>query len=177
MYTILYAIEGASQGARWMIVSCARAALLQRNRYTSGPAGYLIAPGHALFSAIILVMVTLDDALTVLINQGFKINEVGRGAVVKDGRLHIPVNGQLRSSAEIIAAVTPVSKDVWAFTVAEKSQEIHIYFVYGGIEFEMYEDGKRVGDRQALNQHPLDFVQRMSEEMGGQNLRRTLYVP
>jgi hypothetical protein len=65
-------------------------------------------------------MVTLDEALTALTNQGFKIN-AGRGAVVKDGMLHIPVNGQLRSSAEIIAAVTPGSKDVWAFTVAENN--------------------------------------------------------
>ena len=122
-------------------------------------------------------MVTLDEALIVLQNQGFKINESGRGAVVKDGMLHIPINGQLRSAAEIIAAVTPVSKDVWAFEVGEESHEIHVYFVYGGIEFEKYEDGKRVGERQPLNQHPIDFVQKISAEVGGANLRRTLCIP
>jgi hypothetical protein len=122
-------------------------------------------------------MVTLDEALTVLTHQGFKINEGGHGAVVIDGMLHIPVNGQLRSSAEIIAAATLASKDVWAFTVGEKNHEIHVYFVYGGVEFEMYEDGKRAASRQALNQHPFDFVQRVSEEMGGENLRRTLSIP
>jgi hypothetical protein len=122
-------------------------------------------------------MVTLDEALTALTNQGFKINESGRGAVVKDGMLHIPINGQLRSAAEIVAAVTPVSKDVWAFEVGEESHQIHVYFVYGGIEFEKYEGGKRVGERQPLNQQPIDFVERISEEMGGANLRRTLSIP
>ena len=99
--------------------------------------------------------------------------ETTPGACVIDGEMHIPIDGQLLSASEIREMVTPVDKDVFGFEAHEKQFEVHVYYLYGGAAYEIYQDGKRLGKPQRLNENVLEFVQRIATDMdGASSLRR-----
>lgn len=110
-------------------------------------------------------MIDIDAAIEFLQQQG---HEVGRGSQIICGELHVPIDGQLRSAREICRAATVEDKDVWGFKAGGKQYQVHYFFPYGGNDFELYEDGKPVDQRQATEESSLALAERLCTEMGGE---------
>jgi hypothetical protein len=116
---------------------------------------------------------SLNQALEVLKRHGHTVT-VNPGACVIDGVIHVPIDGRLRSASAIYQMVAPPDTDVYGFEARGHKYEVHIHFLYGGMAYEMYQDGETLGDSQRLDEAPLDFVQRTAENMGGASSLRRL---
>lgn len=115
----------------------------------------------------------LNEALEILRGEGYSV-KTNPGVYIVDGMVHVTIDGELRSSQEILAMVTPEDQDIWSFEARGNSYKVHVYFVYGGVDCEIYAGGKLLGSRQPIHEHPQDFVTRLAKEMGGDaTLRRT----
>ncbi len=120
-----------------------------------------------------VVVSSINEALRILVARGRKV-ETNPGACVVDGVMHVRIDGTLRSADEIYEMVTPSDKDVYGFEAQGRLYEVHIYFLRGEVAYEIYEDGERLGERQYLDENPLDFVQGVAERMGGASLPHRL---
>jgi hypothetical protein len=121
------------------------------------------------------VVSPINEALTILRKRGHSV-QTNPGACVVGGSIHVPIDGRLRSGGEILAMVTPEDRDVWRFEADGKSYQVHIYFPCGGNDFEIYEDGKRLGQRQPVpdDEDGQSWAEQIAEDMGGRSsLRRT----
>ena len=118
-----------------------------------------------------MVMDSINEELEILTARGHKV-ETNPGACVVNGAIHVPIDGELSSVSEIHRMVTPLDKDVFGFEAAGKQYEVHIYYLYGGAAYEVYEDGRKLGKPQLLNENALAFTQRIAEDIGGSSLRR-----
>lgn len=118
-----------------------------------------------------VVMSSINEDLAILAARGHKV-EANPGACVVDGAIHVLIDGELRSASEIHQMVTPTDQDVYGFEACGKQYEVHIYYLYGGMAYEIYEDGKTLGEPRPLDENPLDFAQRTAKNMGGTSLRR-----
>jgi hypothetical protein len=118
-----------------------------------------------------VVMTSINEELQILRARGHKV-EANPGACVVNAAIHVPIDDELRSASAIHEMVTPVDKDVFGFEARGKQYELHIYYLYGGAAYEMYQDGMKLGEAQRLNENELDFAQRTAESMRGSSLRR-----
>ena len=115
-------------------------------------------------------MSPINEALTILRKRGHSV-QTNPGACVVGGSLHVPIDGRLRSGGEIFAMVTPEDRYVRGFEAGGKSYQVCIYFPSGGNDFEIYEDGKRLGQRQPVpdDEDWLSWPERIAEDMGGRS--------
>ncbi len=84
----------------------------------------------------------------------------------------MPIDGELRSARVIREMVAPLDQDVFGFNVNDKKYELHVYYLYGGPAYVIYEDRKRLAEPQHLKENVLDFARRAVENLGGTALRR-----
>jgi hypothetical protein len=120
-----------------------------------------------------VAMSSLNDALEILRRQGRRV-QTNPGACVLGREMHVPIDGRLRSVSEIYEMVTPPDEDLYGFEAHGKQFEVYIYFLHGEIAYEIHQDGEKLGERQHLDENPLDFVQRTAEKMGGAGSLRRL---
>ena len=94
-------------------------------------------------------MISINEELEVLKARGHKV-EANPGACVVDGEVHVLIDGELRSASEIHEMVTPLDEDVYGFEAHGKHYEVHIYYLYGGAAYQIFQDGKKLGGPQRL---------------------------
>jgi hypothetical protein len=110
-------------------------------------------------------MISIKEDLEVLTALGHQV-ELNPGACVLNGEMHVLIDGKLTSASAIHQMAHPPDKDTYGFEAQGKQYEVHIYFLYGENAYEIYQDGQKMGERQRLDENPLDFVQRTAESMG-----------
>ena len=114
----------------------------------------------------------VDRALEIL-GKGGHCVQTNPGADLRGGELHVTIDGVPRSVHEILAA-TEQPEETWAFEAHGKRQNLLYYFPQGGQTFELYEEGKMLGERQPVprDEGYFEHAQRTCLEMSGTSLWR-----
>ncbi len=120
-------------------------------------------------------MHSLNDRLDILTARGLKVS-ANPSACVIDCQVYVRVDGKLRSAIEIQSmAERRPDRNIYEFTKNGKQFQVVVYFEDSGEQtYEVYGDGKRLGDRKVSEEYYLDLAKRICEEMAGTSLRRLL---
>ena len=84
----------------------------------------------------------LGQALELLTAQG-RIVSTNPGACVIGSEMYVPIDGELRSAAEIIHMNTLQDYSAACFTARGRAYEVRVYYDCGGQTYEVYQDADK----------------------------------
>ena len=85
--------------------------------------------------------------------------------------MYVPIDGELRSAAEIIHMNTLQDYSAACFTARGRAYEVRVYYDCGGQTYEVYEDGISIGAPLPNGEDWLGCARRVCDEMGGRSFR------
>jgi hypothetical protein len=156
--TLLSESKDSSDGLRWRIFSLTRETVTLQTAVSLGSSiqHRISVPA----TAVQAIRAVPDECPAVILDGTLKVNK-SRGWVFTSA-----------DGLRVFCGQHAPDNDVFVFEAGGKLYELHIYYLLGEVAYEIYEDGRRLGEPQPLTENALVFAQRTAESMGGSSLRK-----